>query len=101
MAPAVLDWRRPYVGERQGAAGEQAAAGATAVLVLGIASLVACPVVGIAAVVLGSRVLRELDANPGRYSGRYRVSLGQILGGIGFFAMGIFYALALYGLSLS
>jgi hypothetical protein len=53
------------------------------VLVLGILSLVCCGPLGIVAWVMGNTALREIDAQPGRYSNRQLVQIGRILGIIG------------------
>jgi hypothetical protein len=52
----------------------------TAVLVLGILSLVICPVTGIFAIVIGNRALREMSAYPANYANRQQVVVGRILG---------------------
>lgn len=52
----------------------------TTVLVLGILSLVICPVTGIFAITIGNRALREIDARPMTYSNRQQVVVGRILG---------------------
>lgn len=60
----------------------------TTVLVLGILSLVICPVTGVFAITVGNRALREIDAQPGRYANRQQIAVGRILGIV---------ALAVYG----
>ncbi|MGI3781793.1 MAG: hypothetical protein ACRYG2_13555 [Janthinobacterium lividum] len=52
----------------------------TTVLVLGILSLVICPVTGIFAITLGNRALREIDARPMVYANRQQIAVGRILG---------------------
>jgi len=52
----------------------------TTVLVLGILSLVICPITGIFAITIGNRSLREIDANPLAYANRQSVVIGRILG---------------------
>jgi hypothetical protein len=52
----------------------------TLILILGIASLVCFQPIGIAAWLMGNRALREIDAEPGRYSNRQLVQIGRILG---------------------
>ncbi len=54
----------------------------TLILVLGICSLVLCQVVGPFAWVMGNKAIREIDASPGRYSGRDTVNIGRILGAV-------------------
>ena len=53
------------------------------ILILGILSLVCCSPLGIAAFVMGNNALKEIDAQPGRYSNRQLVQIGRILGIIG------------------
>ncbi len=50
------------------------------VLILGILGLVCCSPLGIAAFVMGNNALKEIDAQPGRYSNRQLVQIGRILG---------------------
>lgn len=52
----------------------------TTVLVLGILGLVLCLPAGIVAWVMGTKVLREIDANPGAYRNRQTVNVGRVLG---------------------
>lgn len=54
----------------------------TLILVLGICSLVLCQVLGPFAWVMGNKAIREIDAAPGRYSGRDTVNIGRILGAV-------------------
>ena len=53
------------------------------ILILGILSLVCCSPLGIAAFIMGNNALKEIDAQPGRYSNRQIVQIGRILGIIG------------------
>ncbi|MEO6790107.1 MAG: DUF4190 domain-containing protein [Ornithinibacter sp.] len=53
------------------------------ILVLGILSLVCCSPLGIAAFIMGNTALKEIDADPARYSNRQLVVIGRILGIIG------------------
>jgi len=55
----------------------------TTVLVLGILSLVICPVTGIFAITMGNRALREIDAQPATWPNRQQVVVGRILGIVG------------------
>lgn len=63
------------------------------ILVLGILSLVCCAPLGIAAFIMGNTALKEIDADPARYSNRQIVVIGRILGIIGmvFLVLGIVY----------
>jgi len=49
-------------------------------LILGILGLAVCPFVGIAAMVVGSRARKEIDASPGRFAGRGMATAGLVLG---------------------
>lgn len=49
-------------------------------LITGILGLAICPPVGIAGLVLGSRVRREIDSDPQRYTGRGMGTAGFVLG---------------------
>jgi hypothetical protein len=59
------------------------------ILILGILSLVCCSPLGIAAFVMGNTALKEIDAEPGRYSNRQLVQIGRILGIIGMVFLGL------------
>lgn len=52
----------------------------TTILVLGILSLVICQLLGPFAWSMGSKALKEIDLNPGRYSNRGNVVAGKICG---------------------
>ena len=52
----------------------------TTILILGILGLVCCSPLGIAAFIMGNNALKEIDAQPGRYSNRQLVQIGRILG---------------------
>jgi outer membrane protein assembly factor BamD (BamD/ComL family) len=65
--------------EARPARGKPSAARATVVLLLGIFGFF-YGITAIFAVIFGNRVLRKIDAQPARYSGRARVKVGLILG---------------------
>ena len=71
------------------------------VLILGILSLVCCSPLGIAAFVMGNNALKEIDAQPGRYSNRQIVQIGRILGIIGMvlLVLGLIWVVFLGGLA--
>ena len=69
--------QNPY---QQPYGGGQAHPQGTTVLVLGIVSLFTCFIVGIVALVMGNRALKEIDANPTAYNNRQNVVVGRILG---------------------
>jgi hypothetical protein len=79
------------VSPYQGTYGGYAAYGATpvqhpqavAALVTGVLGVLPCPFVGIAGIVLGSKVRREIDSDPQRYTGRGMATAGLVLGVIG------------------
>jgi hypothetical protein len=72
------------------------------VLILGILSLVCCGPLGIVAWVMGNGVLREIDAEPGRYSNRQLVQIGRILGIVGgvLFLLGLAWLVFLGGFAI-
>jgi hypothetical protein len=71
------------------------------ILVLGILSLVCCSPLGIVALIMGNNALKEIDAQPGRYSNRQIVQIGRILGiiGIVFLVITIIWFLFLGGIA--
>jgi hypothetical protein len=71
------------------------------ILVLGILSVVCCSPLGIAAFLMGNTALREIDAQPGRYSNRQLVQIGRILGivGIVFLVLSLLWVLFFGGLA--
>jgi hypothetical protein len=71
--------QNPYQGG-YGMAGPQPHPQGTTVLVLGILGLVVCGIAGVVALVMGNRVLKEIDANPAAYNNRQSVVIGRILG---------------------
>jgi len=76
---------------------------ATTAMILGILSLVLCGVIGPFAWVMGSKAVKEIDANPHAYSGRGEANAGKIMGIIGTallaFGVLIVVALAVIGLA--
>jgi hypothetical protein len=68
---------------------------ATFALVLGIAGLIALPVIcSVAAIALGRSALTRIDANP-RYQGRGIAQAGFLLGIAGLVLWGVFFVVAL------
>ena len=69
----------------------------TTVLVLGILGIVLCQILGPIAWSQGNKVLREIDASPGRYSNRGSVQAGRILGmiGTGLLVLSLLYVVAM------
>ena len=55
----------------------------TTILVMGILSLVICALIGPFAWRMGNETLREIDAQPGRFSNRGQVQAGRICGIVG------------------
>jgi uncharacterized membrane protein YjgN (DUF898 family) len=55
----------------------------TMILIFGILSLVGIQIMGPIAWVMGSKALKEIDANPAAYSDRGNVNAGRICGIIG------------------
>jgi hypothetical protein len=52
----------------------------TTILVLGIASIVCCGLLGPVAWIMGNKAIQEIDARPGQYSNRGVVQAGRIIG---------------------
>lgn len=69
---------------------------AIVVLVLGIIGVTVVPFIAPVAWVLGGRVLRQIDANPGAYSRRDFVVAGRILGMVGTLLVSLIVLLILY-----
>lgn len=47
---------------------------------MGVAGLVLCQPIGVAAWRIGNRVLREIDESDGQFTGRGQVQAGRLLG---------------------
>ncbi len=71
-----------YGGYPQGGYQQEHPKGTT-VLVLGILGLVLCQLCAPFAWSMGNKTLKEIDANPGRYSNRGTVNAGRICGIVG------------------
>lgn len=56
---------------------------ATTALVLSIIGILCCSIAAPFAWMMGSKAVKEIDANPGRYSGRDQANIGKIIGIIG------------------
>lgn len=56
---------------------------ATMILVFGILGLICCSVFAPVAWVMGNTTVKEIDAAPGRYTGRDLANVGKILGIVG------------------
>ena len=69
---------------------------ASTVLILGILGISVCQVCAPFAWVVGSRVRKEIDANPAQYGGRSQVQIGYVLGIVGsaLLGFGILFGLA-------
>ncbi len=70
------------------------------ILVLGILSLVCCSPLGIAAFIMGNNALREIDADPARYSNRQIVQIGRILGIVGMVLLVLSLLFLIFGVLL-
>ena len=76
---------------------------ATTAMILGILGLVLCGVIGPFAWVIGSKAVKEIDANPSAYSGRSEANAGKIMGIIGTALLGlsvVFIGLIVVGLAV-
>jgi hypothetical protein len=56
---------------------------AVTVLVLGVIAVAALPLTGPFAWLIGARARREIDENPGRWSGQDEIKVGYVLGIVG------------------
>ena len=65
---------------------------ATTALVLGILGLVLCGLIGPFAWVIGSKAVKEIDANPTAFSGRSEANAGKIMGIVGTVLLGLMIA---------
>ena len=82
---------------------------ATTAMVLGIGALGGMFLCGIPIVLapfawmVGGRAVREIDANPGRYSGRDQAQAGRIMGmiGTGLLVLGVLAVIAFVALAVS
>lgn len=76
----------------------------TTIMVLGIISLFVCFILGIVALVMGNKALREIDANPGAYTNRGSVQAGRICGIISIILQGLgvlVYVIAIIAIAAS
>jgi hypothetical protein len=80
--------------------GPQTPGAATAALILGICSVVLCPLCGPFAIFYGIRSRRDIDASQGRLTGRGLGLAGIILGWIGIAFIVAFIALIVIGLAV-
>lgn len=69
---------------------------AITVLVLGILSIALCQVLGPFAWYKGKKVLADMHANPGKWSGESEVNLGRILGIVGTALLGLIAVIVLF-----
>jgi hypothetical protein len=104
-------WGQPGFGGQQ----PQAHPSATTAMVLGLIGLIGIMFCGGLTLVLspfawviGGRAVKEIDANPGRYSGRDQAQGGRIMGiigtvllGLGLIAIVLFVVLIVAGVSMS
>lgn len=72
---------------------------AVTAFVLGLVGLVVCTPVGIAGLVMGGRVRREIDAAPSQYSGRGLATAGWVMGIISVVILVVLVVIAIIGFS--
>lgn len=75
--------QNPYGQPGYGDAVAQKHPRATMILVFGILGLICCSVFAPVAWVMGNNAVKEIDAAPGRYTGRDLANVGKILGIVG------------------
>lgn len=80
-------WQQPQGQPQWGGGGQgpqQTSGKATAALVLGIVSILVCPLIcGIIGVIIGGQAKNEIDSSGGRLGGRGMAQAGVILSWIG------------------
>lgn len=92
-APQPDPYGQPYPGQPYYRAPDHPQA--TTVLVLGVLGLVLCQLLSPVAWVMGSRVVREIDAGGGRVGGRGSANAGRICGMVGTILIGVSLAFLL------
>ena len=70
---------------------------ATLALILGILGLAVCPFVGIAALVIGNKARKQIDAAPGQFTGRGMATAGFVLGVVSVALIVLFVLLVILG----
>lgn len=78
--PPVQPWGQPMAGWTPVA---PTPGSATAALILGISSVIICPLVCPAAILLGRRAVRQIDGADGKLGGRGQAKWGLIMGWVG------------------
>src|SRR5215203_5431572 len=72
---------------------------ATLALILGILGLAVCPFVGIAALVIGNKARKQIDAAPGQFTGRGMATAGFVLGVVSVALIVLFVLLVILGVA--
>ena len=72
---------------------------ATLALILGILGLAVCPFVGIAALVVGNKARKQIDAAPGQFAGRGMATAGFVLGIVSVTLIALFMLLVILGIA--
>ena len=72
---------------------------ATLALILGILGLAVCPFVGIAALVVGNKARKQIDAAPGQFTGRGMATAGFVLGIVSVVLTVLFVLVVVLGLA--
>jgi Domain of unknown function (DUF4190) len=72
---------------------------ATLALILGILGLAVCPFVGIAALVIGNKARKQIDAAPGQFTGRGMATAGFVLGVVSVSLIVLFVLLVILGVA--
>src|SRR4051794_23967262 len=97
-------WQQPQWGQQQPyyyQAGPQTPGAATAALILGICSLIVCPLCAPFAIFYGSRARKDIDASQGRLTGRGLGTAGMVLGWVALALTAIFVVLLVIGLAVN
>src|SRR5215203_5403325 len=72
---------------------------ATLALILGILGLAVCPFVGIAALLIGNKARKQIDAAPGQFTGRGMATAGFVLGVVSVALIVLFVLLIILGVA--
>jgi hypothetical protein len=91
----------PYYGPSSYGPPPQSHPNGTAILVLGILSLVVCSILGPFAWVMGNRALREIDESGYYYENRGSIQAGRICGIISSVLMMLTFGFIIFGLGMA
>jgi hypothetical protein len=95
-------WQQPQWGQQPYyQPGPQTPGAATAALILGICSLILCPLCAPFAIFYGSRARKDIDASGGRLTGRGLGTAGMVLGWVAITLTVLFIVFLVIGLTVA